>query len=544
MSQSTPFFGNIDLRDNEIVKAVFENRTSHPSNTKGGKIYYNTTDNAAYCYIGNEWVDITKIYKHPKYQALNPEITGAHVLAKLVINDEGHVLETETRILSLSDLGFEGDLNANNYTHPTYNISGTGELSGARVISNMTINTEGHVTEISTRNITAADIGAAAINDNITSLTATWSSQKIQTSLVQIGNRFDGVLKLMGTYIIPTNTPNITSPNTKKGHCYIVTGGDGIFKGTNVGNGSMLIANVDNPQTFSDWFVIGNGGNMNIEYATNEVYGIVRFATDQEIIDGEAIDAAVKPHQLNTWFENSELNDYVDPFETYITARDLLPPTFLTFNVTPQSESVEVGTTLEGMRTFSWGIVPNGGIVGSVGIYDQTAATPLVIETDNDGEHDTEITTIKLNTEYQEQSWFGVSNNIEQETTNSDTFTVTAYFQRFFGSVSTLPLDNADGTSNRIYANNLTKEFHTSGSNTFTLVTGTAERTFVVLLPPNKIITSVFDETNGNTDITTDYVMSSITIKDNGGTDRLYNMYTSSLGAPYSISANHVIKTS
>jgi hypothetical protein len=53
--------------------------------------------------------------------------------------------------------------NANNYAHPTgFSNQPTSALTGAAVISQITVNTNGHTTGVSTRNLTAANIGAAA----------------------------------------------------------------------------------------------------------------------------------------------------------------------------------------------------------------------------------------------------------------------------------------------------------------------------------------------------------------------------------------------
>jgi hypothetical protein len=89
--------------------------------------------------------------------------------------------------ITLASLGYTGATNANKYVHPTHagddiNID-TGALTGATVISdldfNVTTDSLGHVTDanatISTRNLTAGDIGAATASHNHTSLNLTGS---------------------------------------------------------------------------------------------------------------------------------------------------------------------------------------------------------------------------------------------------------------------------------------------------------------------------------------------------------------------------------
>jgi hypothetical protein len=128
-------------------------------------------------------------YVHPTYAGddINVDtgaLTGAVVVSDIDFNvttdTQGHVTDANgavvTRTLTLADLGFTGATNANyyTYTHPThpgddFSVD-TGALTGAAVVSrvdiNVTTDTAGHVTDangsVTTRNLTAADIGAAA----------------------------------------------------------------------------------------------------------------------------------------------------------------------------------------------------------------------------------------------------------------------------------------------------------------------------------------------------------------------------------------------
>lgn len=129
-------------------------------------------------------------YIHPVLTSRNADIdtgpmTGPTVISDLdlniVTNTQGHVTAASfamsKRELSLSDLGFTGDPNANFYVHPSYTPRGgstdTGPLSGAQVISRIqTANQsdgQGHVTGLSfsseTRTLTPQDIGAAPAGD-------------------------------------------------------------------------------------------------------------------------------------------------------------------------------------------------------------------------------------------------------------------------------------------------------------------------------------------------------------------------------------------
>lgn len=224
-------------------------------------------------------------------------------------------------------------------------------------------------------------------------------------------------------------------------------------------------------------------------------------------------------------------------------ALDYVPPVFTLFTVDSQPTIVEVGTTLRGTRTFRWDVSQNSAIVPDVDIYDMTAGTTLASATINDGMESLIVTNIKLDADAQTQSWKAIANSVNQPKVDSSRYTVTARHQRYFGAVAALPASLTDGTANRTYANNLSRAFQSSGVNTFTLITGVAQKTFVVILPPSKVITNVTDITNLGLDITTDYKLSSITVKDAGGTDRAFNLYTLTLDEPYNTSSNHVIKT-
>jgi hypothetical protein len=120
---------------------------------------------------------------------------------------------------------------------------------------------------------------------------------------------------------------------------------------------------------------------------------------------------------------------------------------------------------------------------------------------------------------------------------------ITARFSRWWAPVASYPVNPLDAVANRTYALGLTSAFKTPGTNTFTLVTGTTQIRFIVLLPPGITIVSVIDQTNANTNITANYLLSAITINDAGGTPRNYNMYQYTNAIPYTLSANHFITT-
>ena len=71
----------------------------------------------------------------------------------------GHVTGSATRNITLANLGYTGASNANNYTHPSDGADPGAALTGATVFSDITVNTAGHVTGSSTRNLTLGNLG-------------------------------------------------------------------------------------------------------------------------------------------------------------------------------------------------------------------------------------------------------------------------------------------------------------------------------------------------------------------------------------------------
>jgi hypothetical protein len=110
-------------------------------------------------------------YEHPSYVTANVNTSGAEVIDVINTTDEGHISSMSTRTMTLADLGYTGDAAGNNYVHPSYagddlDLS-IGPLLGPIVLGsldfNVTTDTLGHVTDAnvtaSTRAITLYDLG-------------------------------------------------------------------------------------------------------------------------------------------------------------------------------------------------------------------------------------------------------------------------------------------------------------------------------------------------------------------------------------------------
>jgi hypothetical protein len=321
---------SIDLGNGELVRSLFENLSAHP--TEGlfaGRVYWNTTESDLFIYTGSGWVQMGEMYIHPVFHdvaGINLDMSepdgdnlGSKVLAGITINDEGHVTAASTRILRIGDLGYTGDLDANKYVHwKRTDAAGTIDinknLSGNQVLDGLQVNSEGHVVDYTTRALTPADIGAAVINDSVINAVDTWSSQKIEQ---EIGNALTGALVHKGGYNPVTDDKGLvaTPAGIKQGWTYVITTA-GTFHGVELAVGDMIVAEKDAPGgtgtndsngdlQLNDWTVV-NKNIPDIVDATDSERGIIRLATEAEVLTGINNDAAVTPATLVAFYDAQE----------------------------------------------------------------------------------------------------------------------------------------------------------------------------------------------------------------------------------------------
>lgn len=199
---------------------------------------------------------------------------------------------------------------ANKYVHPTQNPGthpfATELTSGLQVLSQMTVNTEGHVIAIKGRNLTAGDIASVMIvaGTNLTSDNQTWSAKTIDEKLKKVvTDAQTGALIYQAEYNPTTNTPKITTDTTiKVGYTYVVSA-SGTFAGQEVEAGDMIIAKKDNPgATAANWQIVNK--NIPAIVAASEIAaGIVQLANDAETIEGKNATKAVTPKGLKAAFD-------------------------------------------------------------------------------------------------------------------------------------------------------------------------------------------------------------------------------------------------
>jgi len=214
-----------------------------------------------------------------------------------------------------------------------------------------------------------------------------------------------------------------------------------------------------------------------------------------------------------------------------------IAPTFASFLTASVPQTVEVGTTLSGVKTFDWQVNINSGVVPTISIRDQNLGSNIITNTPNDMSEDVTITTIQLNSNGANQTWYGIGNNTSPVGTfNSNNYTVTARFYYWWAPVSASLTNSA---SVRALANSA---FRINTGQVFTLNTGSTLTKFVVALPPGISITSVVDLDALNANITSQYVQqSNINVLDAGATNHSYNIFEMNIASPYSSNHRHQI---
>ena len=176
---------SITVQDNNILLTI-DQSTGSTSSANPFDQDLNTTDSPTFAAItvsgtvdGRDLsVDGTKLdgiaaqankYVHPTYTSRSINTSGASVLDEFTSDVAGHVTNITTRTLTLADLGYTGAADANNYVLPTSFTARNINTSGAHVLDTFTSDTSGRVTGITTRPLLLADIGyTGATNADVT----------------------------------------------------------------------------------------------------------------------------------------------------------------------------------------------------------------------------------------------------------------------------------------------------------------------------------------------------------------------------------------
>lgn len=230
------YLTNINLNKNQLISPAIHNLAAAPDNPVAGQMYFNTATFGLYVYNGTEWVPASASeasYVHPSDGggSIPTALTGANVISSITVNSLGHVTATATRALTPGDIGAA----TSGHTHSTYDRT-TSPLTGATVFEDIVV-ADGIVTGTSTRNLTAADIGAL-------SSTYTPSLSQVLTALT-------------GAATAPTNGQLLIGDGTDFARATLTAGNNITI--TN-GAGSISIAATDTDTTYSMSAETATGG--------------------------------------------------------------------------------------------------------------------------------------------------------------------------------------------------------------------------------------------------------------------------------------------
>lgn len=136
------FYEDIDLSFQQLLNASLQNLSTFPSQTSAegtpmipGFLFWHTADLAAYMWTGTQWINFTQIYTHPLFPDTSQPgtgLTGAKVISRILLNN-GHVTGVDTRDLTPADIGAA----ASSHVHNFSNITG---LPGQTILANNTQN--------------------------------------------------------------------------------------------------------------------------------------------------------------------------------------------------------------------------------------------------------------------------------------------------------------------------------------------------------------------------------------------------------------------
>jgi len=281
-----PFLNNVSLTNNEIQNVRLHNTGA--SNAAAGQIFFNTGVNLAQYYANgvDTWVSL-KEYSFSSGTYVNNTVTGT--VAKPIVTVDLSAIDgvagASERYLTKTNTWAEISTIPGTYT---WKIIADAGFPLSTVSSGNTVEFGGG-TNINTA-LTSGYTVSVNLNDSVTlagQLTVSGAGQNSFTGQVTIpilpvaqtdaaskdyvDNAVVGGLVYQGGYNAATNTPDLTtSPNSiLKGWTYTVTA-DGTFLGEQLRVGDVLIAEINNPSSLTDWTTVQN----NIDLASLTQIGI------------------------------------------------------------------------------------------------------------------------------------------------------------------------------------------------------------------------------------------------------------------------------
>jgi hypothetical protein len=261
---------NLNFDEYQAIGLVLQKLSAHPTSNIDARIYYNTTDNTIYYRAGSQWVPIMKSITAGN--GLTNSGTSANPIFD--VNADGLTIEVVGDVVRIKDSGVS--------TAKVADLA----ITTAKVADSAI--TFSKIQNIPTMTVIGRVVGGTGASSAITilnDLSSANSSTLITSGAVKayVDASIAGLGKLIGGFNASSATDLPGNSTTNKGDYWYVTG-SGTVQGQVFNVGDMIIANQANPTVTNASHYIFLESNR--DAATTTVLGVVRLATNQEILDG------------------------------------------------------------------------------------------------------------------------------------------------------------------------------------------------------------------------------------------------------------------
>lgn len=201
------------------------------------------------------------------------------------------------------------------------------------------------------------------------------------------------------------------------------------------------------------------------------------------------------------------------------------------------SRTVEVGTAFAaGFKAVTWATSYGANVTpNSVSLRDVTSSAVLATAEANDGT--LSASTAAFAVVNGESRRYRLAATNTQAGPFSADLVISGAYRLFYGATAAAPASSAAARA-------LPQTQLTSDGNSGTLVTGTTERFFALVLAPGQTLASVIDIGNANTNITASYVrQADLNVADAAGTVTARPFYLRTAAGPYTNPTTHRFTT-